>query len=143
MTNPKGLDVASRGRTPAATDAPFAALQGCETTYGSTDERFVDQRICPEIRISTGVNRNTPFAALTRLLQSLSLVYRKRPDFVVGTGAALNFSRRVMRKTRGAITIWVDDLSNSEFRSIRPAPCIRRVRHRAPMQSKISDVLTR
>jgi len=101
------------------------AFTGCDVIYVSTNVKFIDPQHCPDFRILSDANRNTPFGAVTCLVQSAAIVWKERPDFVVSTGALPGLICLVVGRIAGARTIWIDSLANSE----KPSMCGKIARH--------------
>lgn len=125
MRSRKGLAVASGGGHWQQLMLLSPAFAGCDIIYVSTNLKFIDPERCPNFRIFSDANRNTPFGAFKCLVQSAAIVWKERPDFIVSTGALPGLICLVVGRLAGARTVWIDSLANSE----KPSMCGKIARH--------------
>lgn len=114
MSKPKGLAVASGGGHWQQLMLLSPAFENCDIMYVSTNVSFVDQERCPKFHVVSDTNRYNPVAALRCAVQCVALIWRERPDFVLSTGALPGLICVAVGQLRGANTLWIDSLANSE-----------------------------
>lgn len=91
-----------------------AAFDKQDVTYVTTLPGLADEYGAAPSLVVRDANRNTPVAALLCVLQILAVIFRKRPDIVVTTGAMPGLIAVAAGRVVGAHTIWVDSVANAE-----------------------------
>lgn len=89
------------------------AFCGGETEYVTTNAGYQND-VDGRFHIVTDASMWEKAKLVWMFMQVAAIVFRRRPDVVVTTGAAPGFAAIVVGKLLGSRTIWIDSIANSE-----------------------------
>jgi len=85
-----------------------------EVHFATTIAGLAEKSGIERVHLLHDCNRRQPLATLRSCLDVLRVVLAIKPDVVVSTGAAPGLLALAFGKLRGARTIWIDSIANSE-----------------------------
>ncbi len=89
-----------------------------DVSYTTTSSAFAGPSGTDHIHVITDCNRNTPWAMMLCLCDTVALVWRLRPEVIVTTGAAPGLVALFVGRLFGARTVWIDSIANLERLSL-------------------------
>lgn len=94
------------------------AFDSHDVVYGNTISGLAEKAgVSPSVVISD-CNRDDPMSILRCVGDLLGALKANRPDIIVTTGAAPGVLALALGRARGAKTIWIDSVANSERLSL-------------------------
>lgn len=112
------LAVASSGGHWEQLLAVSPAFADCELIYATTANTASAFVGLSPVHLLAECNAHRPVASARCAWQTLRLVLRIRPTFVVSTGAAPGVFALFFGKIFGARTVWIDSVANAERLSL-------------------------
>lgn len=73
-------------------------------------------------------NREHPFRVIRTFVRCIRVIFRKRPDVVISTGAAVGCIVCFLGRLSGAKIVWMDSITNVEKMSLS-GRMVRRISH--------------
>lgn len=95
-----------------------SALQQFDVTFATTDAGLGEREGLAGVLLLQDTNRDKPFDGLRCLWGAIRAVATVRPQVVITTGALPGLIVLVAAHVRGARTIWIDSVANSEKPSV-------------------------
>lgn len=93
-------------------------LERFDVSFATTNAELGRREGLPHVHVLTDTNRERPLDALRCVIQAFRIAAKVRPDVVITTGALPGLICLVVGRLRGARTVWIDSVANSEVPSM-------------------------